>query len=141
MLQNNKKIEHEGGIVKVDSNVVFVNIEQRSACSDCHAKGMCSIADKKDKIIEIPKNSDKHYDIGEEVVVTGAMSLGLKAVLYAFVLPLILIVLTLTIGLYFLKSETISALLSTLSLVVYYFVLYLCRNRLKDKFVFTLTKK
>jgi Positive regulator of sigma E activity len=140
MLQNKRKIEHEGVIVRVGNDFVFVNIEQYSACADCHAKGMCNLSEKKEKIIEIPRRLDENYNVGDKVTIIGASSLGLKAVFYAFVLPLIIITLVLAVTIYNLKSESLSALFSILSLVVYYFIIYLFKDKFKTQFVFTLTK-
>ena len=49
-------IEHDGIVQKSEKNYVNVKITSVSACSGCHADGICSLADKKDKIIEIIYN-------------------------------------------------------------------------------------
>jgi len=140
MLQNKEKIEYEGVICEMNSSYVFVSIMQKSACADCHAKGMCSISDSKEKIIEIPAVTEK-YRIGDTVLVTGSFSMGLMAVLYAFIIPLLLILCFLVSGVYFTGSEIYGALFALISLSIYYCILYFFRKRFKEKFVFTLTKK
>jgi Positive regulator of sigma(E), RseC/MucC. len=42
-------IEHEGIIEKINGNHITVGIFQQSACSACHARGMCMAADSKEK--------------------------------------------------------------------------------------------
>jgi sigma-E factor negative regulatory protein RseC len=134
-----QKIEHEGVISWIKDGMIYVNIIQISACSGCHAKSMCSISEKKKKTIEISGLSDK-YEVGEKVSVQGSSSMGLKAVFYSFVLPMILVVFILILSIHFLKSEVLAALLSVVMLVVYYSVLYLLKNRFRKTFVFTLVK-
>lgn len=140
MLQNKEKIQHKGVICEVKSDCVFVRIEQKAACADCHAKNLCNISESKEKIIEIPVISEKHK-VGDVVIITGAFSMGLKAVLFAFVIPLILMLASLVWAVYLTGSELLGALLAVLSLVIYYYGLYLFRDILKDKFVFRLAEK
>jgi len=140
MLQNTKKIEHAGVISKIEDNCIYVSIMQSAACADCHAKTMCSLSEAKEKIIEIPYISG-NYKVGEEVIVTGASSLGLMAVFYAFVIPLILIVSVLLLVIRLFESEILAVVLTIVSLIIYYAILYSLRGKMKKKFVFTLTKK
>lgn len=128
-----------GIIEKIDGNLISVKIVQQSACSGCHAKSMCTASDSKEKIIEVTDYSGK-FNVNDTVIVCGESSLGLQAVLFAFVIPLIIIVLTIAIGTNLLLAETESALLGLLAVVPYYGILYMCRNKLKKKFVFTLKK-
>lgn len=138
-MQNTGKIEHEGVILRMEQDIIFVRIFQQAACSECHAKSACGIADAKEKIIEIPGNPEE-YKVGEKVIITGDSSIGLKAVLYAFVIPLILVIAVLALALHLTGSETLSALCSIIFLTVYYSVLYFFRENLKNKFIFSLKK-
>ena len=80
--------------------------------------------DKKDKEIEIKSKDTANYNIGDEVIITISTKLGMKAVLIAFVLPLILIVLALFLSIkIFSLSQSLSALISLLVLSAYYFFL------------------
>ena len=85
-----ESINHNGIIEKIDGGTVYVRIIQQSACSGCHAKSMCTASESKEKIIEVPDNSGK-FHINEEVQLCGQSSLGLQAVLLAFVFPLIIV--------------------------------------------------
>lgn len=140
MLQNREKIEHEGIIYSVNPSHISVRITQKSACADCHAKSACSISDSKEKIIEIPDTSGK-YKIGDSVIISGDSHIGLTAVLFAFVIPLAITVIVLILVLYFTKSEELSIGCAVLALICYFCVLYFLQEKLKNKFVFTLTKK
>ena len=86
-----ESINHTGFVEKIDGDTVFVRITQQSACSGCHAQSMCSASEKKDKIIEVPDRSGR-FRINEEVIICGQNSMGLQAVLLAFVIPLVIVV-------------------------------------------------
>ena len=135
-----ESISHNGIIEKIDGNAVFVRIIQQSACSGCHAKGMCSASDQKEKIIEVNDPNSGRFHINEEVTLCGQSSLGLQAVLLAFVLPLIIVVAAIVAGNYLQWDETTSGLTGLLLLVPYYSILYFLREKLKRKFIFTLKK-
>ena len=132
-------IEHSGIIKNIQPNLIQVLIIQKSACGDCDAKGACIISDQKEKIIDI-ESSDTTFKNGELVILTGRQSIGLNAVLLAFVFPFILILFTLlilhTAGL----NETISGIAALLVLVPYYFILSLFNKKIKANFKFEIKK-
>ena len=64
----------------------------------------------------------------------------MEAVILAFVFPLILVVAGVVVGLSLGCDESSSGLISLLTLVPYYGALYLFRDRLKKRFVFTVRK-
>jgi len=132
-------IHHTGIIERIDPDKVYVKIIQQSACAGCHAKSMCNASESKDRIIEIEGRYDAFY-VNEEVELQGQSSLGYLAVLYAFVLPLLLLFVVLIFCLEMNRSETASALAGLAVLPVYYSVLYFFRDRLKKKFVFAMKK-
>lgn len=134
-----ESIHHTGIVERIDKDTVYVRIVQQSACSGCHAQSMCTASEKKDKIIEIPDNSGR-FQPNEKVMICGQNSLGLQAVLLAFVLPLVIVVLTIVIGTILNWDETTSGLTGLLLLLPYYYVLYLVRDKLKRRFIFTLKK-
>jgi sigma-E factor negative regulatory protein RseC len=129
-------IIHPGIVERVDDKKVLVRILSQSACSSCHAKGACTVADLKDKIIEVDRAGEGEYAPGDEVMVTLSESLGKKAVVLGYVLPLIILVASIIIFLSLLNNEGLAALLSILMLGPYYLVLYFFRNRLRKEFRF-----
>lgn len=135
-----ESINHNGRIEKIEGDTIFVRIIQQSACSGCHAKGMCSASDQKEKVIEVNDPNSDRFHINEEVTLCGQSSLGLQAVLLAFVLPLIIVVAAIVAGNYLQWDETTSGLTGLLLLVPYYSILYFLREKLKRKFIFTLKK-
>lgn len=132
-----KTVSHKGVVVAVDGNKIKVQIESVSACAACHAKGMCTLSDKEDKLIDIesPKAADKK--VGDVVTVVVAQQRGMQAVVLAYILPAIVVILSL-VGLLNIVSEPVAIILSLLLLAVYYVILYLFRNKINSKFVMTL---
>lgn len=134
------EVSHKGMVVSVGKDSVSVRIVSESACSSCHAAGLCGAAESKKKIVEVPLYGAQTYSIGQEVEVCLARKMGLKAVLLSYVIPLmILLILVLSlssIGL----GELASGLVSIGGIAVYYLILYLCRNRLAEGYVFYIRK-
>ena len=135
----NGTIHHTGRVERISPDTGFVRITQRSACSGCHAQAMCSASEQKDKIIEVPDRSGQ-FAVNEEVVLTGETRLGMEAVILAFVIPLVIVVAMVAIGFSLGWDESLSGLIGLLLLIPYYGLLYLLRDRLKRRFVFTLRK-
>ena len=93
MAKREKLIEHEGIIQSISGNSVQVLIVQNAACAGCHAQGVCTAADKTEKIINA--QAMETLQAGDKVKVYAQQRLGLKAVLLAFVIPFLLILITL----------------------------------------------
>ena len=125
-------ITHQGIVENISGSQVSVRIIQTSACSTCSVKGHCSSADSKEKVIEITDTSSV-WKVGDEVTIIGATSMGMQAVFLAFVIPLFLLILGLFVFKTVLHSELYGALL-----VPYYYIIWLNRTRLKQKFSFTI---
>ena len=129
-------IIHPGIVDSIEIDKISVRILSQSACSACHAKQACTVADMKDKIIDIFVDKPKKWKVGEEVMVKMDESLGRKAVLLGYGLPFIILVVSIVIFLTILKSEGLAAVLSILMLVPYYFALYFFRKKLGKEFKF-----
>lgn len=135
----NDTIYHTGVIERIDPDKVYVKIIQQSACAGCHAKAMCNASESKDRVVVIEGAYDS-FLVNEEVEIQGKTSLGYLAVLYAFVIPLILLFAVIVTLLEINRREAESALIGLAVLPVYYSFLYLFRDKLKKKFVFTMKK-
>jgi positive regulator of sigma E activity len=132
-------IEHTGIINKIEDNLIRVLIVQQSACSECHAKGSCTVADKMEKIIDV-ESTDRTFKTGDKVILFGRQSIGLQAVLLVFVFPFVLILITLIILQSFVANEAISGALALLVLIPYYGILSFFNKRIKAKFRFEIRK-
>ena len=114
MNRKNSGSERRMGIVAaVHPGELIVKIQQLSACTGCHAKDFCTTADCKDRLLAIQTHQAERYEVGQAVIVEGKNSIGRRAILLAFVTPLLLLLLALGIGQEILCwSETSSILLA-----------------------------
>ncbi len=134
----NDMIEHQGIVENINGSRILVKIVQGSACSSCSAKGMCSSAESKEKLIEVADGSGA-FQVGDPVMIVGKTSLGLQAVLLAFVLPFLVLIVSLFVGMAVSGGEELlSALVALLFTAVYYAFLAGKREHLKKKFSFTI---
>ncbi|MDP4240088.1 MAG: SoxR reducing system RseC family protein [Bacteroidota bacterium] len=132
-------IEHKGIINKIDNNRIDVLINQQTACSECHANGICFTSDAVNKVIEV-ENADPVFKIGDNVILYGKQSLGLQAVLLAFVFPSILLLITLILLNSVIANEIISGIISVLVLLPYYLILSIFNKKIKANFRFDIKK-
>lgn len=129
-------IEHEATISQITDKTVWAKISARSACESCGAKGSCSMAECRDKIIEIQTSEAANHKVGDKITVILAQNSGFVAVGFGYVLPLILTLATLLVVLLISKSEIYAGISAILILIPYYFGLFLSRNYIKKKFSF-----
>jgi len=131
-----ENIEHEGIVKRSDSSSATVLITTASACTGCHAEGMCNISGKEEKIIDVPGN----YNLSPGDVVTILMkkSMGYKALFLGYVLPFILVIVTLILLISLSVPEGWAGLGTLLMLLPYYLTLWLFRKSINSKFSFTI---
>ena len=134
----NNTIKHLGIVENIQGSHLSVRIVQTSACAACSVKGHCSSADSKDKIIDIIDTAAASYQVGENVMLVGETSMGMQAVALAFIIPFVLLIFTLFLFMALIENELYAALLSLAVLVPYYYILWLNKTRLKQKFSFTI---
>ena len=134
----NNTIKHLGIVENIQGSHLSVRIVQTSACAACSVKGHCSSADSKDKIIDIIDTAAASYQVGENVMVVGETSMGMQAVALAFIIPFVLLIFTLFLFMALIENELYAALLSLAVLVPYFYILWLNKTRLKQKFSFTI---
>ncbi len=134
----NNTIKHLGIVENIQGSHLSVRIVHTSACAACSVKGHCSSADSKDKIIDIIDTAAASYQVGENVMVVGETSMGMQAVALAFIIPFVLLIFTLFLFMALIENELYAALLSLAVLVPYYYILWLNKTRLKQKFSFTI---
>lgn len=132
-------IRHSGTVESIEGNHIRVKIVQTSACATCAAHKYCNSSESKEKMIDIYTKDAAGYKVGQSVNVLGTTSMGMRAVLWAFGVPFVFLVAVLYATWVFTGGdEPLSALAALVSLVVYYLVLYVCRDKMKKRFVFTI---
>jgi sigma-E factor negative regulatory protein RseC len=90
----------------------------------------------KNEVIEVSRGQSDHFSIGDHVEVLMEKSMGTKAVLLGYFFPFVLLLSTLIIALNIIDHEGFAGLISIAVLVPYYAILYLSRDKLKNKFRF-----
>ena len=138
MKDKRDKIEHQGVVESVEGDHVRVNILQVAACSGCKARSLCSSSESKEKIIDVyEQNAAQKYRIGEQVKVCGTLSMGKQAVRMAFSVPLLFTVVWMFAALVWLKlSELMSVGILVVILVVYFYIIYLNKDKMAKHFAF-----
>ena len=85
-----KQIEHKGVVMAVTDVDVTVCVKQHSACSMCEVASLCRSSDSVEKIFLLPLPKDMDLKEGDLVLLIGNVGLGLRAVLHAYIIPLVL---------------------------------------------------
>lgn len=135
------KIDHKGIIECIDGKHVTVRIVQSSACSSCQAKAICSSSESKEKIVDVFTSDASSYRVGETVKVCASETMGRNAVVLAFVVPLVVMVVWIVVSIGYLSvDEAVSVLVAFALLAVYYFVLSRNKERIGKKFAFWIEK-
>ena len=133
-------VSHKGRIVKMTPQVTTVAIEQHSACSACHAAGLCGMADVAEKAVELPTDPYSKHKVGDEVEVVLKASMGMKAVWLAYFVPLV-VLLAVILGFTALGvGEVVAGLSGIGAVAVYYLLLWLFRGRLQNEYVFPIKR-
>ncbi len=130
-------IKHKAFVKEVNGTTLTAIIENQSACASCHASGGCSMADVKEKEVEIEQFRGQ-YKPGQEVSILLQESLGFKALLFGYLLPFILILVILIAMFTITGNELTAGFLALGILIPYYIMLYFFRGRLKKIFKFEL---
>ena len=133
-------IEHKGKVIGITEQNLYIEVVSESACAGCKAKSFCALSGQKEKIINLPHKEGQTWHTGEEVVVQLKSSLGFKAVLLMYVLPLLFLLLPLFTLPYFGVSELITGLSALLAPALCYFFVWLFRQRIEKEYIFAAKK-
>ena len=130
------EIVHSGKVIETNPDFTTVEIMVSSACSECHAKGLCGMSEMEEKIIMVPTDPYEPKKVGDIVQVKTKMTMGLKAVWISYVIPLaVLMILILSLSAV-IENEFLRGGIAIAGVGVYYFVIWLLKDRLSDQFEF-----
>jgi sigma-E factor negative regulatory protein RseC len=136
IMAKKNEIVHSGKVIEMTPDFTSVEITVSSACASCHAKSLCGMSEEQDKVIMLPTDPYASYNVGDQVQVCTKMSMGLKAAWISYVIPLAvlmaLILILTSVGV----NEFISAGAAIGGVGLYYFVIWLMRERLNNEFTF-----
>jgi sigma-E factor negative regulatory protein RseC len=94
------------------------------------------MSEEEEKVIMLPADPYATSNVGDEVQVCTKMAMGLKAVWISYVIPLaVLMILILSLS-GVIESEIYRALAAIGGVAVYYFIIWLFRDKLSNEFVF-----
>ena len=138
-MSESNTINHLGFVDSVTEQMATIKINSQSACAACHAKGACSAADQKEKVLTISTDGQEVHP-GEHVRVMISKRTGLRAVAYGYMYPFLLIMLVLIMMTALGMPELQAGLCSLLALVPYYLIIYILKDRLGNSFTFKMQK-
>ncbi len=133
---NKKSIKHDGTVLEVGLDTVTVCISSAAACVGCMVEGSCSLSDKEEKIIKVTGR----YNVkpGDRVTILMDQSMGYSALFLGYLLPLVIVIVSLIIAVSSGISELRAGLISIGTLCPYYLILFIFRKRINKKFTFSL---
>ena len=133
-----ESVSHKGKIVRITPQVTTVSVLQHAACGECHAAGLCGMAELAEKTVEVPTDPYAFRNVGDEVEVLLKASMGMKAVWLCYAIPLV-VLLGVVVGLLSAGVAEVPAGLAGLAAIgLYYLLLYLFRDKLKNEYIFTI---
>ena len=131
------EISHAGVIESIAEGCVKVRILQTSACASCKVAAHCNASESKVKVVDVCGATNvSSLSVGQSVVVSTSRDVANRALLLGFGLPFLLLVAVLMVVLWITGNEGIAALSAIGSLVPYYMVLWLLRDRISSQVKF-----
>lgn len=140
MATNN--ITHPGTVINIFRDTVTVSVESSEACGSCASRSACSLGVQSNtRNILVTTTEAAKYSIGERVMVATRTQMGLLAVLLCYAVPAVVLVAVLVVAVTLGMAEGVAALVSLLSVAVYYGVIWLFRDKLAQKISFIIYKE
>ena len=134
----NQRIRHSGVVESIEEGCVHVRIVQTSSCAACKVAGYCNAAESKEKMIDVYCDAVADYKIGQQVTVSTSGQVAVKALLWAFGVPFVLLLAMLILVLLLTGNEGWAALSALAILVPYYAILWLLRDKMREQLAFTI---
>ena len=136
-----RRIEHRGVVESVATGVVMVRTERKTACAECHAKGLCG-EQGGERVIKVATAEASAFEPGDKVIVAlENTAMAFSAILWAYLFPLCILLAVLFSAHALGFSDGIAALASLGATALYYVVLYIMRRYFDRKIKFTIIKE
>lgn len=132
-------IKQAGIIESINAGTATVKFIQHAACSGCSAKMICGSSENDVNRVEVSV-SNSEFTKGEEVNLMINRSLGIKAVMLAYIIPFVIVLVVLLVLSSLNFNELIVGIFSLGILIPYYFILSLNKHHLKKTFTFSISK-
>ena len=143
MAQEIEYIDHDGRIKSVDPErgTVTVAMTEDADCGGCPAGKLCRNFAPDTDMVEVPVKNPEDFKPGDFVTVRGSERLHRKAIMLITVIPSIAL-LAVMIGIYLLTGSQLTACLCGIgAMLLFFWGLYLIRNKLAHEFVFEVFPK
>lgn len=140
-LYMSNKIRHEGVIEAIEEGCIHVRIRQSSACAACKVAAHCNASETKEKRIDVYDVHSGRYQVGQVVTLATTPRIGLMASLYAYAIPLVLMVATIILVVVATGDEIKAACAGMLVLLPYYFLIYMLRGKIRGHVFFEIEDK
>lgn len=124
-------ISKEGEIIALTDKIVKVRYLCASACRNCPAQNLCPSHENQNKEIEIMRDKDKIYQIGDKVKINLQERSGWLAIIVAYIIPLVIILGFISYATTERWSELTTATIGLLIVPVYYILLNRMSKRLQ----------
>lgn len=133
------EISHSGVVLKADeASGITVSLEARGeGCSSCRVAGLCS-AGRDGRTVTVPY--EPGYASGDSVMVRLDESLSLRAVLLAYVVPVVLVLAAVPLLSAAGAGELAAGAAALLAVAAYYLLLYVFRGRMSRSYRFRISK-
>lgn len=124
-------IEDIGKVIRITGDKAFVEVERTSACAQCGLQEVEELAGEKPIFVALNK---ANADVGDMVKVRVQSVAYIKASMYIYGIPVLLLVIGAVLGVYLAgkfnkSSDTMSALFGICGLIIGVMLLFLFRKR------------
>lgn len=120
-------------VINTDKTYAVVSVDKKEECSRC---GMCAFP-KNARTLEMRAKNEVGANVGDTVVIEKQADAKLGGVFMAFLIPLLLIGVSIAINYLFINKEIWIVILSVIFLVLWYTILAVIDKKLayKDRFL------
>lgn len=140
MTHSSGTIRQSATVIRVDATQIEVEVCRPEACAACKAKSVCSEGGGQGKRMTLA-NDGQGYQLGEQITLVMRRSAGLKAVVIAYLVPVILVVAALLVFQTVQIKETVAAISTLVLLGLYFLVIRLLRGRLNRELTIEIEKE
>lgn len=136
-----EEIRHRGVVSDISGRRIDVCVKPDDACGSCKAKSVCGAGEGGERIISVMSEVSGIFQVGENVEVSTSMIMGIKAVVYAYIYPLFIMLFLLLVLIQMGISEAVAGSSALIAVALYYIALMLFfRKKLEKTIIFQIHK-
>lgn len=135
-------IEHKARVTALSEKegTVTVVVDHGNECGGCPAARLCAVNGEKGELLTLPDINPGRFEIGEQVAVRGSESIHRRAIMLCTVIPCIMLIAVMVVAFIITASQLAAALWGMGTMIFFFLLLYLGRNKLAHEFTFTINK-